>query len=266
MRTYNPIIVALDFNNLSEADAVLSKVRPHIGMIKVGLELYTSVGRESLSLARQYNLPVFLDLKLCDTPSTVKKTMDGLCGDLFTIPGNHFISIHCFGGREMCKAALEVTRGTNVKPAGVTLLTSFDGSDLGSLGFTNRSVGIKTVGMARLGMGCVDQGVPAHPGYPPTRWNPGSPPTPGRDPIGLDTFICAPAQLALMRKHYKDKPTLISPGIRMEGMDVHDHKNAKPASFALRSGADWLVIGRPITQASDPASIARHFEKIAEKY
>lgn len=269
MRTYNPIILALDFNNMSEADAVLSKVRPHVGMIKVGLELYTSVGRESLALARQYNIPVFLDLKLCDTPTTVKKTMEGLMGSLAILPGNHFLSIHCFGGREMCKTAMEVTRGTNVKPVGITLLTSFDGGDLGNLGFTNRSIGIKAVKMAQLGMGCIDQGKPAyagHPGYPGYPAYPPTPATPARPPIGMDAFVCAPAQLALMRKHYEDTITLISPGIRMEGMEAHDHKNAKPASFALRTGANWIVVGRPITQAPDPAAIARHFEKVAEKY
>lgn len=269
MRTYNPIILALDYNNMSEADSMLSKVRPYIGMIKVGLELYTSVGRESLALARQYNIPAFLDLKLCDTPTTVKKTMEGLMGTLGTLPGNHFLSIHCFGGREMCKVAMEVTKGSNVKPVGITLLTSFDGEDLSNLGFSNRSVGIKAVGMARLGMGCIDQGeraYPGHPGYPGYPAYPPTPAKPGRDPIGMDAFVCAPAQLALMRKHYEDKITLISPGIRMEGMDTHDHKNAKSASMALRTGADWIVVGRPITQAPDPVAIACHFEKVAEKY
>jgi orotidine-5'-phosphate decarboxylase len=208
---HNSIILALDYNNLPEADSMLSKVRPHIGMIKVGLELYTSVGREALSLGRYYNLPVFLDLKLCDTPTTVRKTMDGLVGSLTAQPGNHFISIHCFGGKEMCKAALDVTNHTNVKPVGITLLSSFSSDDLDDLGFTNRSVGVKTVRMAKLGMGCIDPGAPGHPGYTATHWRPAMAPTSGRAPVGMNTFVCPAAQLPLMRKHYEDKITLISP-------------------------------------------------------
>lgn len=251
---------------MSEADTMLYKVRPHIGMMKVGLELYTSVGRESLSLSRQYNLPVFLDLKLCDTPTTVRKTMEGLMSSLATLPGNHFVSVHCFGGQGMLRAALEVTKGSNVKPVGITVLTSFDGNDLYDLGFSNRSVGIKAVGMTKMGMGCIDRGTNSYPASPATRWGPGTPAVVGRPPVGLDTFVCAPAQCALLRKHFKDTITLISPGIRLDDMEPHDHKNAKPASFALRTGANWLVVGRPITQAPDPVMMAQHFEKIAEKY
>lgn len=251
---------------MSEADYMLTRVRPHIGMMKVGLELYTSVGREAFSLAKHYNLPVFLDLKLCDTPTTVRKTMEGLMGSLATLPGSHFVSVHCFGGREMLKAAYEVANGSNVKPVGITLLTSFDGSDLADLGFSNRSVGIKAVGMTKLGMGCIEPGTPSYPAYPPTRWSPGSPAVVGHPPVGMDTFVCAPAQCALLRKHFEDKITLISPGIRLDDMASHDHKNAKPAAFALRTGANWLVVGRPITQAPDPRMMAQHFEKIAEKY
>lgn len=266
MKPANPIILALDYDNLEDAERMLSLVRPHIGMIKVGLELFSSVGKEALLLGRYYNIPVFLDLKLCDTPTTVKKTINNLMGTLTSLPGEQFISIHCFGGRDMCKAAIETTQGSNVKPVGITLLTSSDSSDLGNLGFTNRSVGVRTVKTAKVGIGCIDQGTLGHPGHPATHWGPGTPPTPARPPIGLDAFVCAPAQLPLMRKHYKDTITLISPGIRMDGTDAHDHKSAKPASFALRSGANWIVVGRPITQAADPLLVVQHLEKVADKY
>jgi orotidine-5'-phosphate decarboxylase len=266
---YNPIILALDYDNLNEADAMLSKTRPHIGMIKVGLELFSSCGREALSLSRHYNIPLFLDLKLLDVPTTIRKTMDGLMGSLVSLPGNHFFSIHCFGGREMCKTALEITKGTNVKPVGITLLTSFDSGDVGDLGFNNSNLGTRAVKITRLGMGCIDPGKPAypgHPGYPGYANYPPVPATPAIPPVGLDTFVCAPAQLPLMRKHYKNEITLISPGIRFDTMEPNDHKAAKPASFALKNGANWLVIGRPITQAHDPVAMAQAFEKIADKY
>lgn len=272
MRAYNPIILALDYDNMSEAEAMLSKVRPHIGMIKVGLELYTSAGKDVFSLIKDYAIPMFLDLKLHDIPTTVQKTMDMLTSILATQPGQHFISLHSLGGGEMLKAALEVTMNTNVKPVCITVLSSFSSSDLWSLGFSNGQIGNKVIGLAKMAMGCIDQGQPGHPGHPgwaANHWSPGSPPippTPARDPIGMDAFVCPPAQLHLMRKHFKDKPILIAPGIRMDNMESDDHQNAKPVSFALKNGANWLVIGRPITKHPDPATMAEFFKKQADKY
>jgi orotidine-5'-phosphate decarboxylase len=242
---YNPIILALDYNNMSEAEAMLSKVRPHIGMIKIGLELFTAHGRDALSLSKNYNIPIFLDLKLHDIPKTVAKTLNVVCGMLAPIQGNHYVSIHCFGGQRMLEESVKVCRGSNVIPAGVTLLTSVGKPELVSFGFGSTVPGSRVRSLINLGTKCVVM---------------------QPKPEGMDTFIIPPAQLSIVRKHFGNNLTLITPGIRAEGVDLQGHKTAKSASFALRQGATWLVIGRPITQAADPVAAAQHFQKIAEKY
>src|SRR5579885_1246230 len=135
MNIDNPIILALDYSELDEARAILSKVRPNIGMIKIGLELFTAYGREALDLSKEFSVPVFLDLKLNDVPTTVAKTTEVVCSHLSRYPGEHFLSIHCNGGAEMCQAAYKVANGSNVTITGITVLTSLTESDFSEIGF-----------------------------------------------------------------------------------------------------------------------------------
>jgi len=233
----SPIILALDFARIDDADAMLAKVRPHIGMMKVGLEMFTAHGWDCLALAKQYDLPVFLDLKLYDIPTTVAKTTDVVCAKLAPLKGEHFLSVHCMGTTPMCKASFDVAQGSNVKVAGITLLTSFNWQDLRQLGYSDSRVNIQTVDIAKVGRSA-----------------------------GLEHFVCAPTNAALMKKHYGDKATLITPGIRLPGDVVHDHKNTADVSQAMKSGASWLVVGRPITNAVDPTEAARQFAEVAERH
>lgn len=252
MKPDNPIILALDYSDLNEARQVLDRVRPHIGMIKIGLELYTAYGREALELSTDFQVPVFLDLKLHDVPTTVSKTTAVICSLLSKHAGDHFLSIHCAGGQYMCKEAMKAAMGSNVSIAGVTVLTSTDERDFGAMGFSDRRPGIRTIDMAMIGYDCMNDEVV----YDAAR---------KRVYEGLKHFICAPNQVPLMMQHYEDA-VLITPGIRAEGDDTHDHERTKPASFALRNGAGWLVIGRPITKASDPKIAAEYFEQQAKKF
>lgn len=238
----NPIILALDYQDLSDADNLLAKVRPHIGMMKVGLEMFTANGWQCLDIAKQYDLPIFLDLKLYDIPNTVKRTLEVVCTKLASFKHEHFLSVHCLGAKKMCKEAYEAAQGSNVKITGITLLTSFDWQDLREMGYRDTRIPNQTVDIAAIGRNCTSKGQ------------------------GLNHFVCSPAQLNLMRKHYGDNVVLITPGIRAEGDDVQDHKRAKPASFALKNKANWLVIGRPITQALDPEGEARNFAELAKQY
>lgn len=233
----NPIIVALDFPTMDEAEAMLAKVRPHVGMIKIGLEMFTANGWDCLTLAKQYNVPMFLDLKLYDIPNTVKKTVEVVCTKLASLKGEHFLSIHCLGVSKMCKAAVEAAAGSNVNIAGITFLTSLEWQDLRDMGYRDTRVANQTSEIVKRGK----------------KW-------------GITHFVCAPPQLSLMRKHLGQDAVLITPGIRAEGDDAQDHKRSKPASFALKNGANWLVIGRPITQAADPVSEAKNFADVAQAY
>lgn len=227
----NPIALALDFDTLEKADEMLSKVRDHIGMIKIGPELFHAYGREALELGPKYHVPIFLDLKLHDIPNTVAKTLDVLLSRYSEQYKIKFITVHAFGGNEMIKAAIGTAKGSDTEIAVVTLLTSIDSRDLGSFGFRDCREGIKTVDLALTAF-----------------------------KAGARSFVAAPTQIHLMRKHL-DKPgqkvTLITPGIRATDSLPDDQKRTKPISFAIRNGSDWVVVGRPITQATDPDLAAK---------
>lgn len=253
MKPTNPIILALDYSELSEARDVLRKVRPHIGMIKIGLELFTSAGREALDLVDEFNIPVFLDLKLHDVPTTVIKTTSVICSLLYKYPGEHFLSIHSFGGREMCEAAFQTAQGSNVQIAGVTTLTSMDDRDFRGLGFRDGRSGIRTIDAAYIAADCSNER---------SQWDANR----NRILKGMTHLICAPNQIPLMRQHFGNDIVLITPGIRSDSEEAHDHARSKPASFALKNGATWIVVGRPITKAVDPAASALYFKEQVDKY
>lgn len=241
----NPIILALDYSNLDDADMMLDKVSKHIGMIKVGLELFTAHGWECLKLAEKYSKPIFLDLKLFDIPTTVAKTVRVACQRLADVDGPHFLSVHTMGTKEMCKAALEASTYSNVKITGITLLTSFSWQDLSQLGYSDTRVNIQTSHFARLGRSCTSKD-----------W---------KSTEGLTHFVCGPSHVPLLRKHLGNEVTIITPGIRPPDTAVNDHKNSATIPQALKNGANWLVIGRPITQDADPAFIAEQFAEVALK-
>jgi len=252
MKPDNPIIVALDFSELQEARKVLDRVRPHVGMIKIGLELFTAHGREALEMSRDYQIPVFLDLKLNDVPTTVSKTTSVVCSLLANYPGPHFLSVHCSGGREMLQGALKAAMGSNVTIAGVSVLTSLDTNDFRYMGYGNGQPGTRTVVSAGIGYDCMN----VRPVYDAKG---------DRVYDGLKHLICAPNQIPLMKKHFADS-VLITPGIRADGDETNDHARTKPIGFALKNGATWVVVGRPITKATDPRDAALWFEQQAKKY
>lgn len=243
----NPIILALDSMDKSKASDLLTKVRPHIGMIKIGLEMYSEYGKSSLELGDTFAAPIFLDLKLFDVPTTVGKTVASICRQLAPISGNHFLTVHCMGGKEMCQAALSASQGSNVTIVGVTALTSMDSVDFYNLGMRNGMPGKVTGILMDVGADCNNK----HWKYDAAH---------KRILSGLTHFVCAPTQLPLMRKNYGPDLILITPGIRSDTDEQHDHKRTKSASFAIRNGANWIVIGRPITEAVDPLFVTKSFE------
>ena len=255
MNIDNPICLALDYAELDEARQILSKVRPNIGMIKIGLELFTAYGREALELSKEFNVPVFLDLKLNDVPTTVAKTTEVLCSHLSKFHGQHFLSIHTNGGREMCEAAYKVANGSNVMITGVTVLTSLTDDDFNEIGFRDCRPNIRTVDLAYLGADCLNEKIVYDTSSGQRK----------RVLSGLQSLVCAPTQLNLLRQHLGEDVVLIAPGIRSEADDTHDHARSKPASFAIRNGASWIVVGRPITKAQDPAMASATFKTQVER-
>lgn len=224
---HNPIIAALDVPDQSAALTLARQIAPQVGMVKVGLELYTRTGPQGLTALNEMGIGVFLDLKFHDIPNTVAGAVSSAAAlniDMLTL--------HTGGGERMLRAAVEAAHQAPAdqrpKLLGVTVLTSMDDTDL-------QSVGVDTPMSAqveRLAKLAVDS--------------------------GLDGLVCSPLEVARLRAWVPETFELITPGIRpaaTAGGD--DQRRSATPQAALEAGATWIVIGRPIYQAPDPAAAAR---------
>ncbi len=221
----NPIFVALDTVDLDQALALGSAVAPHVGGLKLGLEFCHACGPQGIAAVAELGLPLFLDIKLHDIPNTVA---GGIRAVLPLAP--MIVNIHTFGGRAMMEAAAkEAQKAGKDRPwiIGVTVLTSLDDSDLSDVGVTKSSQD-QAVALAQL----------------------------AKD-SGLDGVVCSPMDIEAIRKECGPEFKLIVPGIRPAGAPLGDQKRVLTPSEAYQLGADVMVIGRPITQADDPAEAAR---------
>jgi orotidine-5'-phosphate decarboxylase len=218
-----PIFVALDTTDLDKARALASKVRNHVGGIKLGLEFFLANGPDGVRALAALDLPIFLDLKLHDIPNTVAKAVQALRPLAPAI-----LTVHAAGGRAMMEdAKAAAPAGTRV--VGVTVLTSLDSSDLNSIG-VQAGPDIQVETLARL----------------------------ARD-SGLDGIVCSGAEVAAAKRLWPDG-FFVVPGVRPTSGPAGDQKRVMAPRQALDNGASILVIGRPITQASDPDEAARAIE------
>ncbi|MFZ4541391.1 MAG: orotidine-5'-phosphate decarboxylase [Rickettsiales bacterium] len=225
----NPIICALDTQDVVEATAISELVRPHVGAVKLGLEFFTANGAAGVSAITRLGVPVFLDLKFHDIPNTVAKAIAATAGmNMF------MMTVHTSGGQHMLKAAIEaservaqVTGKERPLVIGVTVLTSLDQDDISLIGF-NSTVQEQVLRLADLAQSA-----------------------------GLDGVVCSPFEIAPIRKACGDDLTLVVPGIRPAGSASGDQKRILTPKEALERGADYLVIGRPITDAEDRACAAK---------
>ena len=220
----SPIVFALDFADVQAATAAAALVRDSLGMLKVGLELFVAAGPRAVDLGKELGLPVFLDLKLHDIPETVERAVARVAR-----LGARFVTVHASGGPEMLRRAVRAAEG-GLEVVAVTVLTSMDGVDLGRIG-VEAGVEAQALRLARM---AYDEGVRA--------------------------FVCSPRELSALRRELGRDAVLVTPGIRptgprKEGGD--DQKRVATVSEAITNGADWLVVGRPIRDAKDPALAAR---------
>ncbi len=230
---YNPIICALDTQDVADAFAISREVLPHVGAIKLGLEFFTANGAAGVAAINRLGVPIFLDLKFHDIPNTVAKAIAATAGlNMF------MLTVHTSGGRGMLQAAIDasdrvsqVTGKERPLVIGVTLLTSLDQDDISLIGFQD-TVQDQVIRLADLAQSA-----------------------------GLDGVVCSPFEIAPIRKKLGDDLTLVVPGIRPEGSEQGDQKRILTPKEALKRGADYLVIGRPITEAPDRAAAA---QKISE--
>lgn len=225
----NPIICALDTQDVAEAAKISHEVQPHVGAIKLGLEFFTANGAAGVSHITRLGIPVFLDLKFHDIPNTVAKAIAATAGmNMF------MMTVHTSGGRGMLQAAIDasdrvaqITGKDRPLVIGVTLLTSLDQDDISLIGFQD-TVQDQVLRLADLAQSA-----------------------------GLDGVVCSPFEIAPIRKKLGDDLTLVVPGIRPEGSEQGDQKRILTPKEALKRGADYLVIGRPITDAADRAAAAQ---------
>ena len=221
----NPIFCAIDTSDIETATNLVEKIKPHIGGIKLGLEFFTSCGISGCNRLKEFDLPLFIDLKLHDIPNTVSSALRGI----FSLEPQ-YTTLHISGGSEMLRSSVDLKNELQSKTnlLGVTILTSFDDGTIEELGFGS-SVKHSIEQLTSI----------AHKN-------------------GLDGIVCSPHEVSNIKETYKNKLKLIVPGIRSGNNDKDDQKRTLSAKEAISAGADILVIGRPITKAEDPAKAAKN--------
>ena len=215
------IAVALDAPDLATLGSWAAAVAPHVSTLKVGLETFLRDGRRAVSAAREAapDAALFLDLKLHDIPATVA----GAARSLSDIAPD-FLTVHAAGGPAMVAAAADALPGTRI--TAVTVLTSLTSQDLAGLGFAEPALELAV----RLATSAVSAGARA--------------------------IVCSPLEVAAVRAAVGPDIVLITPGVRPADSDSDDQARVATPAQAVASGADLLVIGRPITGAPDPGAAA----------
>jgi orotidine-5'-phosphate decarboxylase len=217
------LIVALDTGDPARAAAWGRDVTPHCGLFKLGLEYFLANGPGGVRAIG--GRPIFLDLKLHDIPNTVAGAMQSV------LPlSPRMLTLHAAGGAAMIEAARRAaeTAGTD-RPMllAVTVLTSLDTAALVSTG-VNDAPASQVLRLAKLALSA-----------------------------GADGLVCSPLEVAPLRQALGERAKLVVPGIRPAGAVSGDQARTMTPGEAIAAGADWIVVGRPITQAADPAAAAR---------
>lgn len=218
------IIVALDFEDINQAKQLVTKLSPEYCKLKVGKQMFTQQGPEWVRFLVDKGFDVFLDLKFHDIPHTVASA----CKEAAKL-GVWMVNVHASGGKTMLAAAREAVSSTNAlripKLIGVTVLTSFEQSDLKDIG-VNDTVDAQVDRLATL---CLTE--------------------------GLDGVVCSAQEAQMLRKKFDSKFLLVTPGIRLDQNAKGDQKRIVTPAQAIDWGSSYLVIGRPITAAADPLSV-----------
>ena len=219
----SPIIVALDMES-ERALELAKKLNPQECKVKVGSQLFTADGPIIIDKLNELGFDIFLDLKFHDIPNTVKKAVE-----VAIKMGVWMLNVHSLGGKEMLRAAYEVVEKVSIKPllVGVTVLTSLNDESLKEVG-----LGLNTEDQVLLlAELCQTE--------------------------GLNGVVCSANELSVLRKHLEEDFLLVTPGIRSSRQESDDQKRISTAAEALSNGADYIVIGREISNEIDPSEKIR---------
>jgi len=214
------VIVALDYPEAASALEFANRVTPDLCRLKVGKELFTTAGPALVEQLVTKGFDVFLDLKFHDIPNTVAQAVRAAAR-----LGVWMVNVHASGGRKMMMAAREALTGEGRQPLliAVTVLTSMDGADLAEVGLGEPAVQVPL--LAKLALDC-----------------------------DLDGVVCSAQEAVVLKKLCGADFKLVTPGIRPAGAALGDQSRVMTPEAAVEAGADYLVIGRPITQSADPVA------------
>jgi orotidine-5'-phosphate decarboxylase len=215
------VIVALDVPDAASARAMVQRLSGRVGMFKVGSQLFTAAGPDFVHELTAKGEKVFLDLKYHDIPNTVAAAV-GAASQL----GVSLLTVHALGGREMLQAAAGALPAMGTRLLAITVLTSHDEASLGALGVQG-SVADTVKRLALLA-----------------------------SEAGADGVVASPHEVPLIRETCGKDLVIVTPGIRPRGAARGDQARAATPDAALRAGADYIVVGRPILEAADPVAAA----------
>ncbi len=220
MTCQTPIIVALDFPSRDAALALAGQLDPALSRVKVGKELFTRCGPQVVEALQAKGFEVFLDLKFHDIPNTTAMAVKA-AAEL----GVWMVNVHCSGGLRMmaaCREVLDKVNGQKPLLIGVTVLTSMEQSDLADIGLDlePQQQVLRLAGLAAT--------------------------------AGLDGLVCSAHEAQALKETYTQLQ-LVTPGIRPTGSKADDQRRILTPAEAMEAGSDYLVIGRPVAQAHDPA-------------
>lgn len=224
MRADPRLLVALDYPDQGSADALVRALDPGLCRLKIGNELFTRAGPACVKAWQARGFEIFLDLKFHDIPNTVAAA----CRAAAEL-GVWMVNVHALGGRRMLEAARAALEDGDSRPLliAVTVLTSMENGDLAEIGIdaTAAEMAERLAGLARN--------------------------------AGCDGVVCSAREAERMRIGFGNDFVLVTPGIRPAGSSADDQRRTMTPGEALQAGADYLVVGRPITSASDPAAALR---------
>jgi len=221
---FSPVIVALDFNDISAAKIFLSTLEPSDCRLKVGKEMFTLFGPDWVKYLVDLGFDVFLDLKFHDIPNTVAKAVEAA-----SKLGVWMTNVHASGGGDMMLAAKEATTKVSNPPllTAVTILTSMDERQFSAV-YSSTDISEKVITLAKLAQAS-----------------------------GADGVVCSAMEARFLRRELNQDFCLVAPGIRPMGASNDDQKRIMTPLDAINAGVNYLVIGRPITQAANPQKVLR---------
>lgn len=216
------LIVALDVPAASEVSGILPRLPAEVAWFKVGLELFCAEGPRALHPLLQREKHVFLDLKLHDIPRTVERSVQAV-----SALGVRMLTIHASGGRAMMEAAAAAAAPAGITLLAVTALTSLDAQDFQDLGIS-RAPSDHVLKLTELAVSS-----------------------------GVRGIVCSPHEARGIRAQFGNDLVIVTPGIRFADSATGDQKRIGSPGDAVRDGANFLVVGRPILESADPAAAAR---------